>query len=445
MQNPLTEFKNDSDSFLSPSIAMPSISPEQLGKVIQRAKVTGFNVNQVGLSSLGRPIHLLTMGGGEIKIFAWSQMHGDEATATAALIDLIELLGDDTYAKWCDGWRDRITLHLLPMLNPDGAVKSTRHNAQGIDINRDARMTQSPEGRILKSLIDEISPDVAFNLHDQSRYYGVGDKKTPATLSFLVPPGDEHNTITSNRQAAMALVSLFIQHMQPYLGDCMGKYQDEYSKRAFGDYASSQGASCVLIESGASATGKLRTQARKMNLLAFLLTLEHLGNQELLTLTTEPYMQLPLNNEGAFTDVLIKGVTVTLANGENYIADIAIDVPVATGNSMIREIGDLADLQGFEVVDGSGLRVFQGTIVNLQDRLVLTKEKYLELLRAGTLFFSGKTHLLVNESGLPIISEQNSDNRCQQSLLGQSGTLLLGNEEHFLFAILNGTVVDLRL
>ena len=41
---------------------------------------------------------------------------------------------------------EALTIHLVPMLNPDGARRFQRRNAQGIDINRDALLLQTPEG-----------------------------------------------------------------------------------------------------------------------------------------------------------------------------------------------------------------------------------------------------------------------------------------------------------
>ena len=38
-----------------------------------------------------------------------------------------------------DGWGWWMPLMMIPMLNPDGAEAVMRYNAQGIDINRDAR------------------------------------------------------------------------------------------------------------------------------------------------------------------------------------------------------------------------------------------------------------------------------------------------------------------
>ena len=34
---------------------------------------------------------------------------------------------------------DNLTIHVVPMLNPDGAERYQRRNVQDIDINRDAR------------------------------------------------------------------------------------------------------------------------------------------------------------------------------------------------------------------------------------------------------------------------------------------------------------------
>ena len=444
MDNPLIDFKRDPDSLLSTKISLTDISPEKVQQAIKDNETPGFRSSVVGFSFHGRPLKMLTMGSGDIKVFAWSQMHGDEPTATASLIDLIELLGRDNYAQWCEKWNSRITLYLLPMLNPDGAVMKTRHNGQGIDINRDAAVTQSPEGKVLRDLINQIKPDFAFNLHDQSRYYAVGNKKLPATVSFLSPPGDTQNTVTPNRKEAMALISLFVNHMRPHLGECMAKYQDEYSMRAFGDYASHQGASCILIESGSSLNDKSRTMARKMNLLALLLSLEYLGIEDMQLQPIEPYVQLPLNTENGFTDLLIKGITVKGKKRNDYQIDVAIDVSPENGGSVVRELGDLRNLAGFTTIDGEGLHIIQGKSTCVDKEITLSREKYLSLLRSGTLFFSGKTHLLVNESGLPAIIEQNSDSGCQQAVLGKSATLLLGNDQHILYAVLDGTVVDLR-
>ncbi|MGE5125076.1 MAG: M14 family zinc carboxypeptidase, partial [Betaproteobacteria bacterium] len=93
-----------------------------------------LRLDEVGRSVEGRPLQLLTLGEGPRRVLLWSQMHGDEPSATPALLDVVDtLLEADP-----DGVLERLTLLIVPMLNPDGAERYQRRNAQGIDVNRDA-------------------------------------------------------------------------------------------------------------------------------------------------------------------------------------------------------------------------------------------------------------------------------------------------------------------
>ena len=51
-----------------------------------------FTVEKIGESVEGRSINHVRAGTGPIGVLLWSQMHGDEPTATAALFDLFEYL-----------------------------------------------------------------------------------------------------------------------------------------------------------------------------------------------------------------------------------------------------------------------------------------------------------------------------------------------------------------
>ena len=51
-----------------------------------------LDVSVIGQTYEGKPIHQVKFGVGPIHICAWSQMHGDEATATMALADIFRLL-----------------------------------------------------------------------------------------------------------------------------------------------------------------------------------------------------------------------------------------------------------------------------------------------------------------------------------------------------------------
>jgi murein tripeptide amidase MpaA len=84
-------------------------------------------------------------------VLLWSQMHGDESTATSALFDLFEYIRAHRQDAAVRGILSSLTLHVIPMLNPDGAERFQRRNVQSIDINRDALRLQTPEGRMLKT------------------------------------------------------------------------------------------------------------------------------------------------------------------------------------------------------------------------------------------------------------------------------------------------------
>src|SRR5690606_19353818 len=146
----------------------------------------GFaGVETIGESVQGRPIHHLRVGRGPLGVLLWSQMHGDEPTATVALFDVLEYLRRRPDEPAARRILDRLTLHIVPMLNPDGAQVPERRNAQGIGLNRDALGLQAPEGRGLKALRDRLDPEIGFNLQNQNWRTSAGTTGRPAAMSLL--------------------------------------------------------------------------------------------------------------------------------------------------------------------------------------------------------------------------------------------------------------------
>ncbi len=148
---------------------------------------TGLKLEQAGTSVQGRKIRLLTLGRGERKVLLWSQMHGDEPSATPALLDLADYLLTHRDEPDAAAILDRLTLLIVPMLNPDGAEVYRRENAQSIDINRDALNLATPEGRLLKQLRDRHQPILGFNLHDQNRRRTAGRQRACSPPSRCWP------------------------------------------------------------------------------------------------------------------------------------------------------------------------------------------------------------------------------------------------------------------
>ncbi|MCX8009770.1 MAG: M14 family zinc carboxypeptidase, partial [Ignavibacteria bacterium] len=140
-----------------------------------------FNPNRISKEEIGRSfknkkIFLFKIGQGKKRVLLWSQMHGDESTASLALLDVFNFFIQDKveYKSEIQKILSECTLYFIPILNPDGTKKFERRNAQEIDINRDALALQTPEAKLLKLIRDKIKPDFAFNLHDQTALNSVG-------------------------------------------------------------------------------------------------------------------------------------------------------------------------------------------------------------------------------------------------------------------------------
>ena len=67
----------------------------RLLKSICLSKNIFFDVQIAGKSLNDKEIFLLSIGTGKTKILLWSQMHGDESTATMALLDIFNFFSAD--------------------------------------------------------------------------------------------------------------------------------------------------------------------------------------------------------------------------------------------------------------------------------------------------------------------------------------------------------------
>ncbi len=312
----------------------------------------GFDVNKAGESFKGRDIQVWSIGTGDIKILMWSQMHGDEATATMALLDLANYLSQTDDAN-IQELLQRVTLHFVPMLNPDGAEHFQRRTAQGIDMNRDALALQCPESRILKELRDRINPHFGFNLHDQNNYYTVGLTEKPATISFLAPAYDQVKSINETRLKAMQVIVSMNRALQQLIPGQVARYDDRFEPRAFGDNIQKLGTSTILIESGPYPNDPEKQHVRLMNYVALITAIYSIAESSYQVRIQQDYEAIPDNYEN-LNDVLVRGIKVAEGN-KSYSLDIAIRMqefdqngsfPIYYGGR-IEDAGDLSTKYGY--------------------------------------------------------------------------------------------------
>ena len=108
---------------------------------------------------------------------------------------------------------DRLTLHLVPMLNPDGAQRYARRNAQGIDINRDALHLQTPEGRALKASVIACSRSSASTCTTRTARRRLARRRKPATISLLAVAHDAARSDSPRRTLAKQTAALVARRL----------------------------------------------------------------------------------------------------------------------------------------------------------------------------------------------------------------------------------------
>lgn len=333
-------------------------------------------VETVGESAEHRAIRLLTVGSGKTKVFLWSQMHGDEPTATMALLDILQYIAKHKESPEVKAILQNLTLLMVPMLNPDGAERFQRRTSQGIDMNRDAVRLQTPEARLLKSLRDKYQPEIGFNLHDQDPRYSVGDLGTVAVISLLAPAYNVAKEDNAVRTRAKQVASELTLVLQQFVKDHIGKYDDTFEPRAFGDNIQKWGTSVVLIESGGWKDDPEKMSIRKLNCVGLLSVFHAIANKSYTKNGTAPYEALPMNTRNLF-DIIISKATVTFADGRpSLVADIAVNREEVRDSSGVRwvgrvvDFGDLSVFSAHEVWKGEGA-TFDGATVELNDMVDL--------------------------------------------------------------------------
>lgn len=304
-----------------------------------------FQTEIKGYSIENRTIYSIKTGNGKQKILLFSQMHGDEATGTQAVFDILNFISNPKkYKKERDYILKKCTLFFIPMLNPDGAEQNKRENAAGIDINRDARKLQSPESKILMKTINKINADFVFTLHDQSKYYAAGNTKKPATVSFLAPAYDYEKSTNKTRAKSMKIIVKMKKVLENYIPKQICKYSDFYMPASFGDNFQKKGISTILLESGYYENDAEKQFVRKLNFTAILNGIKSIADKSYKKEKIKNYKLIPFNASEKLFDYIIRNVEIE-RNGQKFITDVGIRKDESKKNPEyhIDETGDLSD------------------------------------------------------------------------------------------------------
>lgn len=329
----------------------------------------------IGHSFEGRPIEMFTLGNGPKRAMMWSQMHGDEPTHTSVLLNLLRML--TTEATPAERLLRGLTIGMIVPLNPDGADRNTRYNAQGIDINRDALDFATSEGRAFKQALEDFKPDFGFNLHNQRHRLALAEPRGPASVSLLVPPLDVANTQTETVEVANRVAATFCERVKPRCGGRVSRYGADFMARAFGEWVQQQGVPVILVEAGGWPDNDFK-QLEEVHFAAFAQTLDAiagtaLGKGDCLDdCDPQSYLGLPRSSEYQLFDLIANGAGVAQATGadDQYtIAKASLGVNflkrkagVTALDGVVAGIGDLHENGAITVVETDAI-VLPGRIV----------------------------------------------------------------------------------
>ena len=159
-------------------------------------KYHGLRKQQVGKSVLNRQIDVLTFDQSKSKrtIVLIARQHPPEVPGgTIGFRSFFETLLKDTITG--TEFRKHFTIHAFPLLNPDGVYMGNwRHNANGVDLNRDWKNFSQPETQAVRSFIQskqDLGEKICFALDFHTSHSGpyllVPDSVNQAKTTGLIP------------------------------------------------------------------------------------------------------------------------------------------------------------------------------------------------------------------------------------------------------------------
>jgi hypothetical protein len=369
------------DSYKVPAIITRRFTQTELLQWLRPFDANGlYQTAELGFSGEHRPLFLYTIGSGKTKVMLWSQMHGDESTATMALLDIFNFFLSNPKHPATEAIKESLTLLVFPMVNPDGAERFTRRTAQGIDMNRDALALETPEARILKEVRDKYQPDFGFNLHDQGSHYTVGTTKRIAAIALLAPAFDETRSDNFVRTRAKHLATTFALAVEQFIPGHIAKWDDSFEPRAFGDNVQRWGTSTVLVESGGWQNDPENFFIRKLNYVGLLTSLYALATNQHQHPDTTVYERIPFNTQLA-CDLIIRHARLQATDlvpplhvdiGINFEDVVNPQTHVLEKIATVVELGDLRTFVALQEQDAHGAE-FDATLARIDQQFPAEK------------------------------------------------------------------------
>ena len=354
----------------------------ELQKVLENLE-KDFELQEIGRSFLGIPIQSLRVGEGSIRILAWSQMHGNETTTTRGILDLVHMFQQKKRDPLVAEILQNCTLLLIPMLNPDGAARYIRENANKVDLNRDAQELREPESRVLRECFERFEPDYCLNLHDQRSIFSAGNKPAPASMSFLAPSMDRERSINLVRKKAMQVIAGINRRLQTVIPGQVGRFDDAFNLNCTGDTFQRLGVPTILFEAGHFQDDYNRQESRRIFSFSAFVALHEIATGKTEQNSLSQYQEIP-ENKKCFFDIILRR-----ADTGSGLHDVGIQFKeILRGTKVefepeVRAIEEHLEHFGHQEIDCSGkqVRLISEQVLNENDivPMILLNNKKLSI------------------------------------------------------------------
>jgi len=196
------------------------------------SKLNNAEKKIIGYSAQKKPVYSLQLNSSQPSngyVIVIGRLHPPEVTGSIALITFINtIFGESVLAA---SFRERFNLIAIPFVNPDGVDNGHwRHNANGVDINRDWVDFNQPEPRAVRNeierIINEEKGQIKFFIDFHSTTEDVFYNMSVETLKTANLP--EENFL--RQKESLELINTWLENLQERLPDYHVNIVDTLSK-----------------------------------------------------------------------------------------------------------------------------------------------------------------------------------------------------------------------
>jgi hypothetical protein len=240
--------------------------------------------------------------------------------------------------------------------------------------------------------------------------------------------------------------------LEDFVPGHIGRYNDDFEPRAFGDNFQRWGTSTILIETGGWKDDPEKQFLRKLNFLILLSSFRSIAEREYENVNAELYENIPFNEKDNIMDLILRNVSLNI-DGKNIIADIGInrtEINIDSSRNYrysgrVADIGDLSVYSAYDDFDFNGMEIFKGKTYDkrLKSPSELQNMDLIDLLRRGYTNIICDFQVKDGFTNLPINFVSNFGQNSSVIREEDPANFYISDKGTIKFVILNGSMIEI--